>query len=112
MFNIENQGHSFHCIYCLKRQNEVIGYMYASIISNELENAGEKFRQNAVQLCRQFDCDISLNILDGNVITKVRPSTSFNGQYLFEHNTSMALEYKNKEMFNSLIKLINKLFKK
>ena len=112
MFNIGSQGDSFHCIYCLKRQNEVIGYMYASIISNELENAGEKFRQNAVQLCRQFDCDISLNILDGNVITKVRPSTSFNGQYLFEHNTSMALEYKNKEMFNSLIKLINKLFKK
>ena len=112
MFNIGNQGHSFHCIYCLKRQNEVIGYMYAGIISNELENAGEKFRQNAVQLCRQFDCDISLNILDGNVITKVRPSTSFNGQYLFEHNTGMALEYKNKEMFNSLIKLINKLFKK
>lgn len=104
-------GRKFHCIYCVKRKNQVLGYFYATILANSLEDAGEKFSQNANKLCSQLDCDLSLNVLDDYQILKVKPNISFNGEYIFEGNAGMALEYTNKQMCNSLTNLIKRIFK-
>lgn len=101
----------FHCIYCLKKNNQVIGYLLSETVAPNLYDAGDNFADNGLRLCKKFDCDMSINVIDANATKKLKPKISSNQKYVFEEHTNIGLEYTSPSMRQALTRLIISLFK-